>query len=570
MLRSSARTLATAARSAPKPLFDASYDVVVVGSGAAGLTAAVTAAKKHGLKVLVTEKAKYFGGTTAFSGGGAWLPNNHHQHTLGVTDSKEKATTYLRGVVGSRYDNRTINGFLDNAPRMAKWIDDNTALKFFALPLPDYYTSLDGATQGRTLVASPFDGRKLGGRLKDIRYALQGFKAFESMQVAFDEVPIMANPLASTRNLAHVVAKLQRYMLDLLRYGKGSLLANGNAIVGSLVYTIAQSGGDLWNNSPATELVTNGGRVEGVVVAKDGREIRVRATKGVLLASGGFGRAKEARAFVPHEYCLSPSSVTGDGIRLAQAAGAILPDPSPDNAIYSPVSILQPRHGPIRMYPHFGYDRAKPGSIVVDTNGQRFINESVGYHQFVQHMHAAKMTRCFMIADKRFLSKYGIGFALADPYPKGKILSQNYLVSAKTIPQLAAKLGIPEDNLVQTVKRCNENAARGKDPDFGRGDSVYDHVFGDPTNKPTVSLGTCDQAPFYAVPMYPGNVSTQYGLRTDEYARVMGQEEKPIDGLYAAGNDSNSVWRGTYPAGGSSIGPAMTFGYVAAEHMASN
>lgn len=541
----------------------------MVGSGAAGLTAAATAAKKHGLKVLVTEKSKWFGGTTAYSGGGCWVPANHHQHTLGVVDSREKADTYLHGLLGSRYDEGIVNSYLDNAPRMAKWVEDNTAMRFNPVPLPDHDYFREGATKGRTLAPAPFDGRKLGARIKDIRYTLQGFKAFHSMQISLEEIPIMAKPWASARNLIYVAKKFNRYVLDRLRYGKGTFLANGNAIVGSLMYTLIQNGAEFWNNSPATEIITDGGRVEGLVIAKDGKTIRVRASKGVVMASGGLGHSKEARAFIPHEYCVSPSTNTGDGIRLGQAAGAVLPPPNPDNALYSPISLLQPKHGPVRKFAHFGFDRSKPGSIIVDINARRFINESEGHHQFVQKMHASNMTRCFMIGDKKFLSKYGMGFALADPYPKWKVFSQNYLISAKTIPELAEKIGVPKENLVQTVKQSNENAARGKDPEFGRGDNEYDHVFGDPENKPNPSLGLCDQAPFYAITMYPGNVSTQYGLRTDRHARALGSDGKPIDGLYAAGNDNNSIWRGAYPSGGASVGPAMTFGFAAGDHIGS-
>ncbi|KAJ9616199.1 hypothetical protein H2204_013994 [Knufia peltigerae] len=550
--------------------FDTTYDVVVVGSGGAALVAAVTAAKKHGLSVLVTEKSRWFGGTTAFSGGGAWIPANHLQPSLGFSDSKEKAEKYIRGMMGELYDERTVASFLENAPKMAKWLEDETALGWTGVPMVDFYSSAEGAVPGRMLLPKSFDGRKLGRTVQDIRYTLQGWKAFDSMQVSAEEIPMMTHPFASLGSFIHVVSKLLRYWRDRIRHGKGTFLANGNAMIGSLIYTLQQVKGELWNNSPATKIIMDGGRATGIVIDRKAQgSVRVRASKGIVLASGGFGRAGQAHLYGPREYCMSPASNLGDGIRIATDVGGTLSKPIADSALYVPISTYRPKTGPVRLFPHFGQDRSKPGSIIVDVHGKRFINESEGYHQFGQEMRALSMDHCYCIVDRRFLRKYGLGFQLPAPYLLSRTLSQRYWVSAPTIPELAKKLHLPVDNLTATVRRFNKYAIKGEDPDFHRGERLWDNMFGDLENKPNPNLRPCDQAPFYAVKLYPGNASTLHGLETNEYAQVLDKAGSPVPGLYASGNDNNSIWRGTYPGGGSSIGPGTVFGYVAANQIAS-
>lgn len=546
-----------------------------MGTGCAGLTAAIVAAKKQGLTVLVVEKSRYIGGTTAFSNSGLWVPCNHYQQSQGVSDSKELAFAYLQAVIGEDHcDGQMIDSFLENAPRMVRWLDENTALHFTTSPLPDYHQDKKGALLvGRSLRNTTFDGRKLGrDRLKDIRYVLQGFKLFDSMQMSAEERSILFHPLASLFNLRCVVRKAFRYLTDLFWYGKGSFLANGNALVGSLVYSLdLENDVEIWKNAAVTGIVISENRAAGVVINRqpDSASVRIHARKGILLATGGVGRSNATEQ--SQEYCLSPKSVSGDGICLATQVGAALPSLNVDYAIYAPVSVLRPKAGsdcPVRIFPHFGYDRAKPGSIIVNQQGHRFTSESEGYHQFVQKMYRSNVERCFLIGDSTFLRKYGMGFALPSPYPISSILASNYLLSAPTLPELAQKIEVPGPNLLRAVEQNNENATLGKDPEFRRGNGSYDRFLGDPSHKPHPNLGACTKAPFYALRIYPGNVSTLYGLITNEHAQVLGKSRKPIQGLYAAGNDQNSLWRGTYPSGGSWLSPSMTFGFVAAEHMA--
>jgi len=547
--------------------------VVVVGSGCAGLTSAIVAAKQ-GLKVLVVEKSKYFGGTTAYSGGGAWIPVNKHQPAIGVTDdSREKAETYLQRVLGPElYDPSKIKAFLDSGPEMVRWIEENSSMKFKPVPLPDYHVSKEGSSVGRTMLTQEFDGQVLGRRrLRDVRYTLQGFHAFGSMQADPVELAVLTRPFASLQNFSTATAKLVRYVIDVVRFGKGAFMANGNALVGRLLHTCDQEGVSLWKSSPAVSLTHDPtDKVTGVVIAKENGETEtVEARKAVILASGGFGRSEKARKYLPHDHCAAPKHNVGDGIKLAVEVGAVLPPANPDNGIFAPISVLTTKTGQVRRFPHFAIDRSKPGSIIVGPDGRRFANESAPYQEFVRTMHQLNISKAYFIGDRPFLRKYGMGMALPAPLPVRHLIRQGYLIEAPSIEQLAHKIGVPADVLQQTVSQANENARKGKDPEFQRGGNAYDNFYGDPaTGLPNPNLGLCVKGPFYALPIYPGNVSSVYGVATNENAQALDSQGKPIPGLYAIGLDQNSVMRGTYPGGGCSIGPSMTFGYRSALHVA--
>lgn len=549
--------------------FDERYDAVIVGSGCSGLTAAAVIAK-NGLKVLVVEKTGYFGGTTAYSGGGAWIPNNKHQPALKVQDSREKSELYLRKVLGDLYDPVSMNAFLESGPQMVDWMEKNTTVQFKPVPLPDYHISKAGATLGRTLLTEEFNGRRLGKRVKDIRYPIQGYSAFGTMQADAGDLARLSSPFSSLGNFVFSAGRVARYALDLVIYGKGAYLANGNALVGRLVYSCLQENVTMWKNTPAIRPITEGNRVIGLVVSKDDQEITIGATRGVILASGGFGRSEEAKKYVPHDWCAQPRGNVGDGKRMAIESGGVLPEPNPDNAIFAPISLLKVRNGPVRRYPHFALDRSKPGSIIVGENGRRFANESEPYQEFVGTMHKKKIGKAYFIADRKFLRKYGMGMALPAPYPIFRLLQQGYLIQAPTIETLAKKIGVDVETLQETVKTCNQNAETGIDAEFHRGENIYDNFYGDASVTPNPNLGRCSKGPFYALPLYPGNVSITFGLKTDIDARVVDKDGKPVSGLFAVGCDQNSVMRGAYPGGGASIGPSMTFGYRAGNYIVNN
>lgn len=555
---------------------DHTVDLIVVGSGCAGLTAALVAAKQ-GLQVLVVEKSNFFGGTTAYSGGGAWIPANKHQPTVGVVDdSRAKAETYLKSVLGDDlYDPKLVDAFLSSGPRMVEWMEENTAVRFKPVLLPDYHEKKPGASAARTILTREFDASVLGRqRLRDLRYTLQGYHAFESMQADPTELGFLAHPFSTVGNFTATTRKFLRYVWDLVRYGKGSITANGNALIARMIYSCTQNPQSitLWKNSPAVRTIFDAdkGHVLGAVIkGEGGAERTVLARKGVVLASGGFGRRHDAHKIMKHDWSAQPKHNVGDGIRMATESGGHLPPLNPENGIYAPISVLHGPDGQVRRYPHFAIDRAKPGSIIVGPDGRRFENESLPYQEFIKKMHDMSMKRCFFIGDKTFVRRYGMGMALAGPLPIRHLVKRGYIIKANTIEELAAKIEVPPEVLRESVAAANERARTGVDNEYHRGETAYDQCYGDATRGfKNPSLGPCETAPFYALPLHPGNVSTMHGVSVNENAQVLDEAGKPVQGLYAVGLDQNSVMRGTYPGGGSSIGPGMTFGYRAGLHVA--
>jgi succinate dehydrogenase/fumarate reductase flavoprotein subunit len=548
--------------------FDREYDVVVVGSGAAGLTTAVVAANQ-GLDVLVVEKTDYFGGTTAYSGGGGWIPNNKHQKALGVTDSSAAADVYLRKVLGPLYEPVRVKAFLESGPEMVRYMEQNSEVRFKPVTLPDYLPTLEGASVGRTLLTEEFDGKLLKSILAKVRYPIQGYSAFGTMQVDQVDMGKLTGAFKSFSNFWFTSRRFLSFLLDLPRFGKGTHMANGNALVGRLLYSCIQRGVVLWDNTTAVRCTLSEGQVNGLVVNKEGKELVIKARKGVVLGSGGFGRSTDdQRKYIPpYHWSAQPRGNTGDGKRIGLEAGGTLGEVNPDNAIFAPISLLQVKNGPIRRYPHFAVDRSKPGSIIVDEYGRRFDNESRPYQEFVNTMHHKDVRKAFFIGDRRFLRKYGMGVALPFPYPIKHILRKGYLIQAASIPELARKIEVNPATLMETVDKMNQYASSGVDPEFHRGETIYDKFYGDPSVKPNQSLGFCRKPPFYALPLYRGNVATVFGLKTDSESQVLDKDDKPITGLYAVGLDQNTVMRGTYPGGGSSLGPGMTFAYRAGLHL---
>jgi succinate dehydrogenase/fumarate reductase flavoprotein subunit len=270
---------------------------------------------------------------------------------------------------------------------------------------------------------------------------------------------------------------------------------------------------------------------------------------------------------MPPRWSVQPSKNMGDGIKLGRQSGAVLPPLNTSNGIYAPASLLQTGET-TRRYLHFSLDRTKPGSFIVGPDGHRFFNEAAPYQEFVQTMMDKKLEVAYFIGDKRFLQKYGMGMALPWPYPVGSLIRQGYLIEAPSISKLAEKINVPAKALESTVSHVNAMADTSIDEDFKRGGNAYDKFYGDPSNKPNPNLGKCEKGPFYALKLYPGHVSTMFGLNVDEESRVLGDGNKPIEGLYAVGCDQNSLMMGIYPGGGSSIGPGMTFGFKLGFHLA--
>jgi len=554
-------------------------DVLVAGSGAGGLAAAVTA-RKLGLDVVVAEKAAVFGGTTARSGGWLWIPGNPLAREAGIEDSAAAARRYLAHEAGNHFDAARIDAFLAAGPEMVDFFRRETAVQFVLGPqFSDYHPDAPGGLPGgRSICAAPFDARALGAHVRDLRPPLAEITFLGMMIGSGAELLHFFNVTRSPISAAYVARLLARYGRDRLFHGRGMRLTNGNALAARLAKSAFDLGVPIWLSSPVTRLIVEDGAVRGAIVARAGSKITVRARRGVVLACGGFPHdiARRRRLF-PHapmgteHFSPAPAENTGDGITLGEAAGGALTLDLPNAAAWVPVSRVPHGNGREGVFPHF-IDRAKPGVIAVTRAGRRFVNESDSYHDFVQAMQRAtapgEECAAFLIADHPTLRHYGLGFAKPAPVPLSPYLRSGYLLRGATLGALAERAGIDPAALVATVARYNEAAVRGEDPEFGRGRSAYNRYLGDPARKPNPCVGPITTGPFYALKLVPGDLGTFAGLQGDAYARVLGADGAPIAGLYAAGNDLTSIMGGNYPGGGITLGPAMTFGFIAARHMA--
>lgn len=554
-------------------------DVLVVGSGAGGLSAAVTAAH-NGLKVIVAEKAEVFGGTTARSGGWSWVPCNKHAVAAGVDDSLDKAKTYLRGETGNHFDEKRVDAFLANGPKMVEFFENNTALTFELGPaFSDYHPDRPGGIPGgRSIVAAPYDGRELGPEIKRLRPPLAEITFLGMMIGSGRELLHFFNVTRSVKSAGYVAILFAKFLRDKALYGRAMRLTNGNALAGRLGKSALDAGVDIWTSAPVAELIRENGRVVGAIVTRDGKRVRVEVRHGVVLAAGGFPNdvARRKRLF-PHapsgkeHWSPAPESNTGDGIAIGEMAGALTIENYPNAAAWVPVSLVPRSDGTFGPFPHF-IDRGKPGVIGVTRKGMRFTNEANSYHDYVQAMVAATRPgeeRCsFLIADHPTVRRYGLGFAKPFPVPVGQYVRSGYLVRGQTIEELAKKAGIDAAELVKTVGRFNANAAKGEDPDFHRGSNAYNRYLGDSTHKPNPCVGPIQTGPFYALKLVPGDLGTFAGLATNENAQVLDEHGSVIPGLYASGNDAASVMGGNYPGGGITLGPALTFGFIAGRHLA--
>lgn len=565
--------------STPSPV---DCDVLVIGSGAGGMSAAVTAAF-HGMKVIVVEKAEVCGGATSWSGGWAWAPGNPLAKAEGVHEDKETFRTYLREVLGDDYQADRVDAFLEAAPHMVGFFHNKTSLQFVpGSKINDIYGDLPGAGTGnRSVGPKPLNARtfKPGLRAK-MRHQLY--------ETSFLGMGIMAGPdlgkfLSASRGnpkgLFHAGWRFGFHLLDLLTHRRNMQLVNGTALTGRLMKSADDLGVDIRVATPATALLSDeNGKVTGAVVRSTEGEVQINARRGVVLATGGFPndvqRRKELFPKTPtgrEHWTLSPAETTGDGINLAQAVGARFTTAVQSPAAWCPVSLVPYRNGRTGVFPHI-MDRAKPGSIGVRADGKRFVNEANGYYDYVQALLAAtpdgETVESWQIADSRFVRRFPLGMAKPLPVPLFPYLRSGYLIKGRMLEELATKCGIDPAELRRTVARFNANARSGVDPDFGRGESAFNRYGGDATHRPNPSLGPIEKGPFYAVRVVPGSFGTFAGVETDGRGRALNNQGHPIDGLYVAGNDQASVMGGHYPAGGINLGPALTFGYIAGRDLA--
>jgi succinate dehydrogenase/fumarate reductase flavoprotein subunit len=552
----------------------AECDVIVVGSGAGGLATAVTAAK-GGLKVIVLEKEALFGGTTARSGGVLWIPCNPKSRELGIDDSVEQARRYLRHEAAAHHDAARIDAFLDNGPRMVRFFESETAVQFVAVPeFPDYHPDVPGGRDGgRSIVAAPYDAGALGRDAKRLRPPLREITFVGMMFNASQEVAHFFNVTRSLSSAAYVVRRLLQHSLEMLRHGRAQRLTNGNALVARLARSAFDAGVEIRNGARVERLLVVDGRVRGVALTTDGQARELHARQGVVLATGGFPQDPELRReLFPHapHFSPAPPGNTGDGWRLAQTVGGQTVRSLPNNAAWIPVSLVPRRNGQSGVYPHL-LDRYKPGIIAVDPGGRRFTNEANSYHDVGQAMQAACAGRpetfAWLVADHRAIRRYGLGFVKPFPLPLWPHLRSGYLRRGRTPAELGAALGLDATTFARTIEEFNRTAAEGLDPAFGKGTTSYNRYLGDKHHHPNPCVAPLDRGPYYAVKLLMGDLGTFAGIRTDERARVLEDDGSPVPGLFAVGNDALSVMGGTYPGAGITLGPAMTFGYIAGRHL---
>lgn len=545
------------------------FDVIVMGSGAAGLTAALRASKS-GLSVAVLEKAGKFGGTTAISGGGIWIPASPQAQANAVDDSVEKARDYVLEVVGDRADTALIDAYLDNGPDMVSWLAGNTEVSFLiSPPSSDWYPEVPGAMEeGRLLSPAEYDGKLLGQDFDRLANPREEFNAPGGMMIDLFDLPYIER-LPAPGALWHMLKIAFRFMLDKRKFGRGSRLTMGAALIGRLLKSAIDEGITLLENTPIKSLILDNGRVVGVNATVDGTLQTITAHKGIILAAGGFSANAEMRkTYIPYpeqHISLLPYENTGDGINAAISSGAKMVEENHMNAVWSVVSTRTREDGYRERYAHL-MDMSKPGCIAVNRQGERFANEASVH--FVEAMHATGAVPAHIIADEKCVKKYGLGLSLPGGGKIRELVNSGYLVRATTLAELADKIGVDPDRLKATVETVNQYAATGKDLDFGKGDTRIDTEIGDSTHRPNPCLGPVGKGPYYAVEIFPGDGSTTVGVKIDEYCRVIGAGGAPIPGLFAAGLDANSIWRGKSPAHGCNVGPAMVTGYIAGKSAA--
>lgn len=554
------------------------FDLVVIGAGGAGLSAAACGGV-FGARVLVLESQPVVGGTTAWSAGTTWVPLTHRAAEVNPGDDLAAATTFLDQAVGAHAPRELRQAFLAHGAEAVALVERHTQLQYRVRPFhPDYLSELDGSTLcGRALEPLPYDGRLLGELLPLLRPPLPEFTVLGGMAVDRDDIPHLLGFTKSLRSLAYVVRILLRHAADRLRHGRGTRLLMGNALIARLLATLRDQGAALLTEARVTGLLQEGGAVAGVHVQHGGRRLTVRARGGVLLASGGFNRHPQRRdqwlPGIPADWCVGAPGHDGAAQDLALQAGACFGEGELSPAFWAPVSLRRRPDGSTAVFPHFVFDRAKPGTVVVDGSGRRFLNESTSYHLFGLAQQAAHRQRpsipAFLITDSDGLWRYGLGQVRPRERRLAPYLSDGYLVRADSPEALATVLGLEAAALRDTLAQMNEAARSGVDERFRRGTTVYQRANGDASwAGPNPTLGPIARAPFYAVRLVPGDIGAARGLRTDATARALDAQGRPIAGLYAVGNDMHSAMGGVYPAPGITLGPGLVFGYLAARDAA--
>ncbi|KHK89797.1 FAD-dependent oxidoreductase [Novosphingobium malaysiense] len=554
-------------------------DVLVVGSGGGGLLSAVRA-HDNGLKVAVVEKSDRYGGTTAVAGGGIWIPNND---AIKDVDSPELALTYLKAITDGQVPEHKLKAYIESAPKLVEYLMATLGIHYYhTAHYPDYRLELPGALPiGRHMLPSPRDGRKLGDELFHLREPQPYYRVLRKVHIDLADMgALIQRPKGWKRQVFQL---LSRYALDVpwrFKSSRDRRLTFGNALMAGLRQNMLERGIPLFLSTPLDELVREDGAVTAAYVTYKGSRRRVAVRKGVILASGGFEKSQELRnremGHTQVEWSITPAPNTGDGLNAAEKIGAATE--FLDKAWWCPsIRLPGPVMSSVDLRVGLFSDRALPHTVCVNRNGDRFANEALNYNDFGWAMLADNEKTganlpCWIVFDAQARAKYPIGSIWPSAVKPDRFIPQdwwdNILYRADTVRGLAEKIEVEPAKLEAVVQRMNHYASTGIDEEFSRGESAYDRYFGDQRIMPNPNLGPIEKAPFYAMRLDLGDTGTKGGPKVDEYANVLQADGTPIKGLYAVGNVAGSVMAGAYPGPGSTIGPAMVFGMVAADHIA--
>jgi succinate dehydrogenase/fumarate reductase flavoprotein subunit len=558
----------------------AQVDLVVVGSGAAGLTCAITA-RKRGLKVVVLEKEPVFGGTTALSGGVLWIPLTRHGRKQNPADTVRAVERFLASESGRFYDETAAKTFIKEGPEMVDFLERETEMKFVPTLYPDYHpTAPGGVDVGRSILAAPYDIRGLGKDMGRLKPPLRSITFIGMMFNSSNaDLKHFFRATKSLTSAFYVMRRLLNHLKELALYRRAVQVTSGNALAARLAKSALALDIPIETSTPVTELLKDAfGRVTGVVARSGQGERRWTARHGVVLACGGFPHdaARIAQAY-PHvrrghqHLSPTPAGNTGDGIAMAESAGGHIDIQFSSPAAWMPVTHVDFGDGETGVFPHL-LDRYKPGVIGVLSNGKRFTNESNSYHDvgaaMIEACASLPQTAMWLVCDREALGKYGLGYVKPSPMPIGGFLRNGYLYQGKTLADLARAAGIDAAGLEQTVREYNRDAVKGEDPAFGRGSTSFNRYLADPAHRPNPCVAPLSNGPCYAIKLVMGDLGTFDGLTTSVVGEVLRRDGQAVPGLYAVGNDRASLMGGNYPAAGITHGPNMAFAYVTAKHIA--
>ena len=562
--------------------FDQVVDVLVVGTGNGGLTGALVARIADQKDVLVIEKQSCLGGTSAASGGGVWIPNNRYAREAGAEDSIDDARTYLRATIPEdEFQPELVDAYLEEGPRMVDFLHENSSVRYESLPsYPDYFNEAPGMRPGhRSMEPAPIAMSELGDQAALLHDPNPQTLLFG--RLAFKQEELQQFVTQTKGWMSTLLTHASAYAMDWpwrVKFKRARRLTMGAAGVARLIISLNQAGIPIWRSTRLVELIMESGRVIGARIEREGQLLNIGTRSGVLLASGGF----EQNSAMRNKYLPEPTDAAwtagspgnqGEGIEAAVRVGAGLK--FMDKAWWCTTLKVPGECAPRLSI----FEKSMPGNITVNRSGVRVANESQNYQMFMRALHekhAAGEDCCpiYMIFDADHRRKYPVGPLMPGKFVPDLFVSRSWFSSgfvtrANTLRELAEKLEIDPEALQATVERVSGFARTGKDLDFARGDSLYDQFYGDPEVSPNPCLSPLEKAPFYALRIDPGDFGTCGGLKVDTRARVLDEEDHPIPGLYATGNCTAGLLT-TYPGPGATLGPAMTFGYIAGKELAAS